>query len=312
MDTVKQVELEDIVARIGDLGHVDFSLYKDKIMLFAIDASDRKRAEMENERKIHSFLKIDAFCLMLVERGEGAFNIDYRPFRVAENTVILLTDRHIIQSISTSHDFRCYIILVAKDLLQNIRKDTNMPIPDISAAVSFISNPIIKFEQNEFALLQENMERLRRNIHRSDHSFWQELVQNEFANLYFEVRNSMMLKLGSESKKQKLTNREQVIARFLRLLLDYSRTEREVAFYANKLCVTPIYLLRAVKRTIGKPAIKVIQEMAISDAMYLLRKPNMTIQDAADAMNFPDRETFSKFFKNVAGVSPGEYRKKAK
>jgi len=92
--------------------------------------------------------------------------------------------------------------------------------------------------------------------------------------------------------------------------LEHSRTEREVAFYAGKLCVTPVYLSRAVKRAIGKPAIKVIQELAISDAMYFLLKPDMTIQDAADAMNFPDRETFSKFFKNVAGMTPGEYRKK--
>jgi len=203
-------------------------------------------------------------------------------------------------------------MLVAKDLLQNIRKDTKMPVPDVSTAVSFFSNPVIRFENDEFALLQENMERLRRNIHRNDHFFWQELVQNEFANLFFEVRNIMMLKIGNEPQKQKHTQREQVIARFFRLLLDYSRTEREVAFYADKLCVTPVYLLRAVKRTIGKSALKVIQEVAISDAMYLLRKPDMTIQDAADAMRFPDRETFSKFFKNVAGETPGEYRKKVK
>ena len=311
IDAVKRIELEDIISRIGDLGHVDIYLYKDKIVLFTIDANDRKRAETHDERSVHSFLKIDAFCLIIIEKGECVFNIDYRPLRVDENKVILLTDRHIIQPVSVSDDFRCYIMFVAKDYLQNIMKDTKMLVPDVSAAVSFFSNPVIRFEQDEFALLQDNLERLRRNINRSDHSFWKELVQNEFANLFFEVRNIMMLKLGDEPKKQKYTRREQVLVCFFQLLLEHSRTEREVAFYADKLCVTPVYLSRLIKRTIGKPAIRIIHELAVSDAMYLLRRPDMNIQDAADAMNFPDRETFSKFFKKIAGVSPGEYRKKA-
>jgi len=52
--------------------------------------------------------------------------------------------------------------------------------------------------------------------------------------------------------------------------------------------------------------------LAISDAKYFLHKPDMTIQDAADAMNFPDRETFSKFFRKIAGETPGKYRKKVR
>jgi len=311
MNTVKEVEFEDIITRFNDLGRIDFSLYQDKIIVFDIE---RMQSAANNKRVATHLplIKFNAFCFIMVERGECVVNVDYRTIRIGKNMVVVLTKRHIIQFVSVSDDFRCYNSFVVADFLRKVAKDSQMQIPDIFAAFSFFSNPVICFEQDEFMLLKDNLERLRRNIHRNGHAFWHELVQNEFANLSFELRNYMLLKLGNEPKKQKYTRSEQVIARFFRLLLEFSRTEREVAFYADKLCVTPVYLSRAVKRAIGKPAIKVIQELAISDAMYFLRKPDMTIQDAADAMNFPDRETFSKFFRKIAGETPGEYRKKVR
>jgi AraC-like DNA-binding protein len=309
MEAIEQIELENIISDIGNLSNLDYSVFQDKIIMFDLDG---KQSAAYDERTEYPLWKIDAFCLFIVERGECIFNIDCRTFHVGKNMAGFLTDRYIIQAIAVSGDFRCRLMLVAKDFLQNILKGANMPAPGITVTFSFFSNPVIRFEQDEFLLLQDNMERLRCNIHRKDHAFWQELVQNEFANLFFEVSDIIRLRLGKEPQKQKYTRREQVIDRFFQLLLQHSRTEREVAFYADKLCVTPVYLSRALKHAVGKSAIKVIQELVVSDAMTLLRKPEMNIQDVVDDMNFPDRETFSKFFKKNTGKSPGEFRKKAR
>ena len=37
MNTVKEVEFEDIITRFNDLGRIDFSLYQDKIIVFDIE-----------------------------------------------------------------------------------------------------------------------------------------------------------------------------------------------------------------------------------------------------------------------------------
>jgi AraC-like DNA-binding protein len=307
MTTINQIGFEDVIAHINYIGHTGFSLYQDKIIISDVD--NRKLAGA-NHQSVNSLLwKLNAFYLIFVEHGEVVINIDYRPFRIGANMAVILRDMHIIQFVSMSDDFRSYNSLFSADYLRNVVKDMQMPIPDVSPA-PFFSNPVIQLEPEEFIILRGNLERLRRNIHRNDHIYWHELVQNESANLFYEIRNIALLKLGRNPQKQTPTRREQVIAGFLKLLLECSRTEREVVFYADKLCVTPVYLSRLIKRTIGKPAINLIHEMAITDAMSLLRKPDMTIQDAADIMNFPDRETFSKFFKKVAGESPGNYMKK--
>ena len=40
----------------------------------------------------------------------------------------------------------------------------------------------------------------------------------------------------------------------------------------------------------------------------MLRKPDMTIQQITEALNFSDQSSFGKFFKKHVGSSPKKYR----
>jgi AraC-like DNA-binding protein len=303
MVSTKKTGFEDFIALINDVGHIEITLYQDKIATFDIC----RRPDAKEGQRIFP-LKLDALYLIMVEKGELTINTDYRHFCAGENMMVVLTDKYIVQLVSVSDDFRGHNLLVARDFFRSMVKDV-IPVTSNELA-SLMTNPVVRLEQDEFALLQDNLEQLRRNIRRNEHAFWSKLVENELANLFLEIRNILQYKLERETKQQKRSLREQVIARFFQLLFEHSRTEHEVAFYADKLCVTPVYLLRAVKHIVGKPVIRLIHEMVVADAMALLRKPDMNIQDVSDLMNFPDRETFSKFFKTNAGVYPGEYKKK--
>ena len=299
-----KTDFEDIIAYINNLGHFDISLYQDKIAIIEI----RKRSEIFEVYKTPPS-KMEALELIMVEKGELMINIDYQSFCIGENMIVNLSDRHFIQFVSISDDFRCYIVLCVLDFMRNLVNDIQLPVmPNVFT--SLMANPAVRLEKEDFMILRGSLERLRTTFCRKEHALLSELVQYEMAILHIEMSNILQFKYAKETPKQKIGNRESVIARFMRLLFEHSRTEREVAFYADKLCVTPVYLLRAVKRVVGKPVSKVINEMAVSDAMTLLHNPDMSIQNAANAMNFADRVSFSKFFKKNTGMSPGEYRKK--
>ena len=301
IDTEK-TDFEDRIAYINNLGRFEISQYQDKIAIIDIHG----RPEIGEERKTPPS-KMEALALIMVEKGELTINIDYHSFCIGENMMVILSDRHFVQFVSISDNFRSYVVFSGLDFVRGLVMQPHM-MPD--ALTSLMTNPVVRLKKEEFAILRGILERLRSTFCRNEHAFQLELVQHEMAILHMEMSNILQFKYAKEPQKQKISNREHVIASFLKLLLEYSRTNREVAFYADKLCVTPVYLLRAVKRVVGKPALKVINEMAVSDAMALLRKPEMTIQDAADAMNFADRMIFSKFFKKNTGESPGEYRKR--
>uniref|UniRef100_UPI004056736F helix-turn-helix domain-containing protein n=1 Tax=Alistipes sp. TaxID=1872444 RepID=UPI004056736F len=55
-------------------------------------------------------------------------------------------------------------------------------------------------------------------------------------------------------------------------------------------------------------ALSLIEEHVITECRALLSSTDMTIQQIADAMNFPSQSVFGKYFKRVVGVSPKGYR----
>ena len=304
MTYIDTTNFENNVAYINNLGCFDISLYQDKIAIIEI----QERPEMDEMNKTPPS-KLEAIALILVEKGELTMSIDYRSFCIGESMVITLSDKHFIQFISVSDDFRGYIVLCVLDTVSNLINNMQLPFMP-GAFTSLMANPVVRLEKEEFTILRGSLERLRSTFNRNKHTLQPELVFHEMAILFIEMSNILHFKDTKEHQKQKISNREQVIVRFLQLLLEHGRTNREVAFYSEKLCITPVYLLRAVKHVVGKSTIKVINEIVVADAMTLLRKPDMTIQDVADAMNFADRTTFSKFFKKNTGKSPGEYKRK--
>jgi transcriptional regulator GlxA family with amidase domain len=52
--------------------------------------------------------------------------------------------------------------------------------------------------------------------------------------------------------------------------------------------------------------------MRIEMAARMLRDPELTIQQVAEAMSFSDQSSFGKFFKKHTGLSPLKYRQNLK
>jgi AraC-like DNA-binding protein len=81
-----------------------------------------------------------------------------------------------------------------------------------------------------------------------------------------------------------------------------------VRFYGEALNVTPKYLTETVKEINGKSAGAVIDDFVILEAKLLLEKPENTIAQVADLLNFSDQSFFGKYFKRITGISPKEFK----
>ena len=101
-----------------------------------------------------------------------------------------------------------------------------------------------------------------------------------------------------------------LFTRFMNLLAIHSKTEREVAFYADKLCVSPKYLSEVVKKSSGHPASYWINGFAMQEVLALLKRFDLTFAEIADEMNFYNPAHFTRFVKKQMGLSPTELRMK--
>ena len=86
--------------------------------------------------------------------------------------------------------------------------------------------------------------------------------------------------------------------------------EREVTFYANKLCISTKYLTGICKSVTGEAAKKLIDDFSILEIKVLLQSTELTIQEIADRLGFPDQSYLGRYFKRHEGMSPKEYQSK--
>lgn len=97
--------------------------------------------------------------------------------------------------------------------------------------------------------------------------------------------------------------------RFVSLVAEHYRTAHDVAFYANRLCITTRYLSGVTDKVVGKSPKQIIADYIMSEAKTFLDTTCLTIQEIADRLGFSSQVLFCKFFKSQENTSPSNYRK---
>lgn len=98
---------------------------------------------------------------------------------------------------------------------------------------------------------------------------------------------------------------------FARFLLEarYNCSKhRDVAWYANKVGVTPKYLTEVSKDATNRPAGDWIDEFAAIILRKELSAENLSLTELAKEMNFSSLPAFTRYVKRVLGCSPSEFR----
>jgi AraC-like DNA-binding protein len=81
---------------------------------------------------------------------------------------------------------------------------------------------------------------------------------------------------------------------------------------AGKLHVHPSHLMRVFKKEKGITISHYRNLRRIKEAKELIQFSNLSMTEIAIMVGFSNSQYFSKFFKEVEGVTPGEYKKKKK
>ena len=97
--------------------------------------------------------------------------------------------------------------------------------------------------------------------------------------------------------------------RFVSLVTEHYRKAHDVAFYADRLCITTRYLSEVTSRVVGKSPKQIIADYIMSEAKTYLGTTRLTIQEIADRLGFSSQALFCKFFKSQEKSSPSDYRK---
>ena len=104
------------------------------------------------------------------------------------------------------------------------------------------------------------------------------------------------------------TRAQLIAADFKQLANAHYAAERGLAFYADKLCITPKHLAETVKAATGQRAAAWLAEAVLLEAQVLLQNPALPISRIAEALHFAGQSTFGRFFRQHTGLTPARYR----
>ena len=105
--------------------------------------------------------------------------------------------------------------------------------------------------------------------------------------------------------------RTETFLKLIRLIDRHYMAERGVAFYADKLFLSPKYLSELSKSMCGYTVQELVFKAITRRAMSLLDSTNKTVAEISDDFNFPNPSSFGTFFKKQTGMSPQRYRDRA-
>ncbi|MFD2287033.1 helix-turn-helix domain-containing protein [Pedobacter petrophilus] len=139
-----------------------------------------------------------------------------------------------------------------------------------------------------------------------DMPYRNDVIRNSFIEILYDLLLSNNSRKDFEPPRR--DSKFELTTKFLDLLSEYFRTERQVIFYAGKLFITPRHLSQVVKAVTGKTAGELIDEIVIGEAKILLANHSLNISGVAEALNFSNSSFFGKYFKKNTSLSPSVYR----
>lgn len=256
--------------------------------------------------------RFDGYLAFFCISGHLRMMINLTEFDVVENSLFINLPGNIIRvsKLDLDQKAKLHFIVVAmtRDYMSGLKMDINKLI---ERSMFILKSPCFILNEEEKKVAKEYL-KLAREVLRSSLRYKRECISSLLSSIFY-LAGGMMEQRISESgavSDMRTSDRSKVIFdRFINLVTEHHMTERGMAFYADRLCITPKYLSKLVKNATGQSAPEWIDAYVILEAKNMLKYSDLPVKEVVSRLNFPNSSSFHKFFKAKTGMTPVQYRK---
>ena len=259
-------------------------------------------------------LTLDNHGLIIVCTGGMAqFDYDGQQIQLRKNDLYLYMAHSVVCNFMSSPDFNCRQIWFSHSELWNINMYGEVSLADLAYLKQ---HPKVHLSDEDVALLDDYFGLLCRRMRDHKPLLYSEIVRSLVSTMMLEML--CMMRRDKAQREQMAVqddstpgfHRRRLADRFMRLVEQSDGRIRKVDDFANQLNVTPKYLSTLLKETMNRRPSEVIQLFTAKAIVRRLRFTDMTMQEIANDLNFPNASFFGKYVKEHLGMTPLEYRKK--
>lgn len=255
-------------------------------------------------------LRIEGMMWVLCLDGEMELDINMERCTLTRGCITVIRPGTLINMHALMQmDWRCYLLVVSSDFMQDINFDLNV-LSQMSSRDA-LTNPVQRIGDEDMEGVRRYFDLLHFNSETGRNpAYTRPIARCLIAALIYNIIEVVTRRMPSVADEGPQNSRRLTYVRsFMSLVHEHHRRERSVAFYAGRLFISPKYLSLIIKEHTGHSAAQIIDNLVILEAKNLLRYSGKNIQQVAYELNFPNQSSFGKYFKHLTGMSPSQYQR---
>ena len=249
-------------------------------------------------------IKVDVDTIIFCRKGTANIEIDLIPYEIVANTQLIIIAGSIVHNISNSDDFKTSYITFKHEVYDEATAQL-----EPSFTFFLKEYPCVQLGEKRINKMNYLVEAMEDFYNEKTNCFRVKIFKNNIQSFLLDVYDKTRTLFKIE-KSEEVGRREELFIKFIHLIHKYCPQQREVGFYAEKLCITSRYLSSITQNVADKSTKYIIDKHAIQRIKIMLKYSNMSIQNISYELNFPDQSFFSRYFKKHTSMSPLEYRAK--
>ena len=236
--------------------------------------------------------------LGMITRGEGDVNFNLVDRHLAAGTLIYIGPGTIIHPIRFSDDLE----------IQGIGLFADFPMPfAVGQFPSAFNGQLRDFQlpvgDEDLQTARNVLDTLWHLVHQPDYhrptaSSLVAALMHHYDRLFHQQADDLA---ATRSREQTIFDR------FIQLVNQHCREHHQIAYYADRMCLTERYLGTVIRQTSGTTAKDWIDRALITQAKVLLRHSDHSVLQISEELNFPNPAFFTKYFKRLTGITPSEF-----
>lgn len=251
-------------------------------------------------------IKIYDPLLFFCRKGKGVLMIDLKECEVKENTLVFLMPGSIVSCPKRTEDLEFSVIVSSGELLHEISFRFDL------AYLGYLKNNLcIQFPEESVERIMVFFDATTKLYEEREHAFRIPMFKNIMQCFLMDVYEKVFRPLNTVSERN-YNRSESLFKNFIQLVHENYINEREVSFYADKLCITARYLSSVVNSVSGHTPKEIIDSFVVLEIKALLQSTDLSMQEIANQLHFPDQSFFGRYFKKHTGVMPSRYRQENK
>lgn len=247
---------------------------------------------------------IDYGAIIICRHGKATMRIDFKEWLLHEGAVITLFPNDVVALTDVSSDFEVEMLQYNQELLREASLQLEQTV------YSTLRNDRCRKDNPVLTSIIDGMFNLLRIYFvQKECSCLDQLVLFQLKAFFLGFYDYINRNKNEQPNDTGSRRTNELFNLFMETLEHGYRESHDVAYYANKMSITPKYLNTIVQNIAHTTPKKLIDQYVILQLKLHLRTCDMNIKQIAWEYKFSDESFFCRYFKQHTGITPQQFRK---